>query len=200
MIYLVGGAPRVGKTTLVNHLVQRQPMHAVSTDAIRYMLRRSVPKAALDPDIFIHFSTDIMNLWDKGVDETLEEQNRQSRALWPAMREFIHSYDTDGIDLVVEGVAVLPEFASSLDVEHRSVFIGNRSKEHMQCIKDQAHANEHDWIRHLPDEKFERATEFFRAMSDYFATQCAKYNLPYVEIADDTFDRDLQQAAEQLLN
>lgn len=81
MIYLIGGPPRVGKTTLVKYLVQNHPMHAVSTDAIRYMLRRSVPKEALNPDIFIHFGKDVITLWDQDHEQTLVEQNRQSEAL-----------------------------------------------------------------------------------------------------------------------
>ena len=50
-VLLIGGAPRVGKTTLTLRLLHRQPMLATSTDALRYTLRRIITKET-EPDLF----------------------------------------------------------------------------------------------------------------------------------------------------
>lgn len=199
MIYLIGGPPRVGKTTLVNYLVQKHPMHAVSTDAIRYMLRRSVPKEALNPDIFMHFGQDPLTLWERDHEQTLIEQNRQSEALWPAIREFTHSYDEDGIDLIIEGVAILPEFVSGLDVPHKSVFLGNTGANHSMTIQRQAMQNEHDWMHGHSEADIEKAAEFFALFSSSLQTESVQYGLRYQEVEDDYFEDGLKAAANYLL-
>jgi 2-phosphoglycerate kinase len=199
MIYLIGGSPRVGKTKLVNYVVREHPMHAVSTDAIRYMLRRTVPKEAISPDIFIHFKTDVLETWSKGSEALIEEQNRQSKALWPFIREFINSYQEDGIDLIVEGVAILPEFVKTLDVPNRGIFLGNASESHKSIVIEQAEQNSHDWMRALPPEKMQRATEFFARLSEYFRVEASAHDLAYQEMADTDFEHSLQSAARHLL-
>jgi len=200
MIYLIGGPPRVGKTTLVNYLVQKHPMHAASTDAIRYMLRRAVPREALNPDIFINFHEDVMNTWAlKTPQQTLKEQNKQSKAYWKVLQKYIESYDEDGIDLILEGVAILPEFVKSLSVETRCVFLGNTSEEHLQTIKAYAKANAHDWMHAYSEHELENAAEFFQVMSTFMKDQAGMHNLLYVEMEDSDFDKKLREAAKYLL-
>jgi 2-phosphoglycerate kinase len=200
MIYLIGGPPRVGKTTLVKYLVQRHPMHAVSTDAIRYMLRRSVPREALDPDIFLNFHEDVMATWKVQPPEvTLDEQNRQSKAYWKALEELINSYDVDGVDVIIEGVAILPEFASSLKVLNKSIFMGNLAEQHKQIVMTQARENTHDWMHSYSDEELVAATDFFALMSAFVRDEAEKHGTMYAEIRDDNFEHDLQLLSEQLV-
>ncbi|HEX7368033.1 MAG TPA: AAA family ATPase [Candidatus Saccharimonadales bacterium] len=200
MIYLVGGPPRVGKTTLVKYLVQMHPMHAVSTDAIRYMLRRSVPKEALNQDIFIDFHEDVMGRWNvRSPQQTLDEQNRQSKAYWPALEKLIEAYTEDGVDVVVEGVAILPEFAKLLRDPSRSVFLGNTAESHGEAIRRQAGTNPHDWMHNYGEEELENAAEFFMVMSHFIISEAGRYGFPYVEMVDDDFDGCLRSAAAALL-
>lgn len=199
MIYLIGGPPRVGKTQLVNYLVRQQPMHAVSTDAIRYMLRRAVPESALNSDIFIHFRTDVLELWGRDNQKVLDEQNRQSRAIWPAVVEFMKSYNEDGIDLIVEGVAVLPDLVKGLDFNHKVIFIGNRADTHEDTIKERAAANPRDWMRDLDSETSAKAIAFFKMMSEYLQNEAQANHMSYVEVSDENFEADLERVALQLL-
>jgi 2-phosphoglycerate kinase len=200
MIYLIGGAPRIGKTTLVKHLVRKQPMHAISTDAIRYMLRRSIDRDALPPDIFINFHEDVMARWKiQHPQATLEEQNRQSRAYWPALDQLAQSYDEDGADVIIEGVAILPEFSQQLDVPHKSIYIGNTSPTHAEFVIARAKANEHDWMHNYSDEELASATAFFTHMSKFYRDEAAKYSESYREVRNENYDSDLEAAADALL-
>jgi 2-phosphoglycerate kinase len=194
MIYLIGGPARVGKTKLVSELVRARPMHAVSTDAIRYMLRRTVPKDALDPDLFIYSGVDVLNP-DKTIEERMELQNRESQALWPALNEFIQSYVEDGIDLVLEGVAITPAFVEQLQMINRSVFLVNRSPEHERVIAGQARANEHDWLHDVESAEIATCAEVYRATSDWLVAECEAKGTSYIEVADDNFEMSLSRAA-----
>lgn len=116
------------------------------------------------------------------------------------MIEFIHSYNEDGIDLIMEGVAVLPEFAAKLDVPCKSVFLGNTSSDHAAVIKQQARGNEHDWMYAHSDAEIEKAAEFFALFSSSVQVEAKQYGLRYVEIADGNFEESLSSAAEYLLS
>jgi len=199
MIYLIGGAPRVGKTHLTKLICAQKQVHAVSTDALRYMLRHTIPEN-VSPDIFIHFKTNMLEMWDTNHQSTLEAQNRQSKGLWPYMRALIASYNEDGVDLLLEGVAVLPEFAHGLDVPYKSVFLGNTEANHVTNIRTHARDNAHDWMHVLPDRTIDRASQFFGVMSEYLRAESAKYVQPYAEIRDATYEADLDQAASILLS
>lgn len=199
MIYLIGGAPRVGKSTIVKHIVKQQPMHAISTDAIRYMLRHAVPAEALDPAIFLDFHQDIMNSWSKDPAVTLDEQNQQSKAYWPALKQLLASYDKDGMDIVMEGSAILPAFVSTLGIKNQTVFIGNTSDQHADIIKAQARASEHDWMHAYSDEAIASAASFFKYMSTHLQAEAEHFGMAYFEITDDNFDQSLDLAANYLL-
>jgi hypothetical protein len=116
------------------------------------------------------------------------------------MIEFIHSYDEDGIDLIVEGVAVLPEFAAKLDVPCKSVFLGNTSGDHAAVIKKQARENDHDWMHAHSEKGIEKAAEFFALFSSRVQVESKRYGLRYVEIADSNFEESLGSAADYLLS
>lgn len=175
-------------------------MHAISTDAIRYMLRRSIDREALPPDIFINFHEDVMSRWKiQHPQETLEEQNRQSMAYWPALEQLAKSYDEDGADVIIEGVAILPEFSQRLDVPHRSLYIGNTTAAHAEVVIARARANEHDWMHGYSDEELASATSFFTHMSHFYKNEATKYSEPYREIRNEHYDADLEAAAETLL-
>lgn len=199
MIYLIGGPPRVGKTTLVNYVLQHHPMHAISTDAIRYMLRRSIAHEALDPALLTGFDEEAPNTWDiRHPQIILEEQNAESKALWPALEQLINSYEEDGMDLLVEGVAILPAFSHGLKRASHSVFLGNTSASHIEYIRSAAQQNAHDWMHGYTQDELENAAEFFGHMSGYIKSEAKNYGLSYQEMRDTTFHADLEVAVRQL--
>jgi 2-phosphoglycerate kinase len=196
MIYLIGGAPRVGKTSMVQEAVKLKPMHAVSTDAIRYMLRHSLPKDVLDPALF---SADKDLLSVGKVDEVLTHQNAESEALWLYILQLMQSYALDGCDLLVEGVAVLPSLLSQLELPYKSVIIGNTSPGHEAKIVEIARQNEHDWLHRYTEEEAINSARFFTHMSKWLASECQHSETKYFEINDETFQEDIVAAAKELL-
>ena len=135
----------------------------------------------------------------QSAEQTLEEQNRQSRAYWPHLQKFLESYEEDGVDVILEGVAILPQFTYKLELPHKSIFLGNTSDSHPIVITKQARQNRHDWMHGYTDDEIKSATEFFAVMSRFMREEAARYNLIYQELDDDNFEASLQTTAAKLL-
>lgn len=196
MIYLVGGAPRVGKSNLVKQVVAQHPMYAISTDAIRFLVRRSVPPEQLDP---------ALKLWNPATealpptDQIMEAQNAESHALWPLVVDFMQSYVDDGHDLLVEGVTVLPELVTQLSFPYRCIILGNDSPGHAEQVTKAAQDNPYDWLHDDRSHQITQYIAFFEAMNAWVRGECKTYAVPYYNISDKMFHEDLEKAAQQLL-
>lgn len=97
-LYLIGGAERSGKTTILNKILTKKPMIAVQTDAIRDSLKRSV-------------TGDVS----------------QGELVWNTILGLISYYDNKSIDLIIEGIEITSERIKSLNLKNlliKSVFVG----------------------------------------------------------------------------
>lgn len=196
--FLVGGTPRVGKTTLTLEFLKRQPVMATSTDAIRYMLRRVLTEPS-EPDLFDlgKFTSNEPERRSRLIDspeEIIALQNRESDVVWRATANFIRSNLEDGYDVLVEGTAVMPQAVSRADFPYAAVFLGNQSEQHVRNIVDSARNNPNDWMHNLDDETIRAFAIFNRAFSQHIQEEAEKYNLPYIEVSDDNFHADLETA------
>jgi 2-phosphoglycerate kinase len=84
--------------------------------------------------------------------ELIDYVRKESYVVWKAVEAFIKREDDEGRDILIEGVAILPELMSQLkDIPHRVVFIGNQGGNHKENIKKSAEENEYDWMRDVND-------------------------------------------------
>ena len=202
-VYLIGGTPRVGKTTLLLRTISKQPMLATSSDAIRYMLRQVISRDA-KPDLF-HLGKFTSNdperveyLKTHSMD-IVNVQNKEAVIVWKSVKDFIHSNLEDGFDVLIEGIHILPEFVKQLDCDYKAVFLGNKSDNHFQTILNFARKNENDWMHSLEDETIEAFSIFNKTFSQYIETEANKYDLTYIEMHDDNFESDIESALDSLL-
>jgi 2-phosphoglycerate kinase len=201
--FLIGGTPRVGKTSLTLRFLKEKPILATSTDAVRYMMRRIIKEddepalfhlgkyTSNDPERQAHLrnhSSDIITI-----------QNNESTIVWRSVKDLIESNLADGFDVLIEGIAVLPEFVRQLECEYTAVFLGNQSDQHHQTILDTARKNRDDWMHDLDDQTIEAFAIFNKTFSRYVEDEANKYGLRYIEIHDDTFEHDIGQALDFLL-
>ena len=202
--YFIGGTPRVGKTTLAMHLIQTKPMLGSSTDAIRYLLRRVVKEEDY-PDLF-HLGKYTSNdpnqriFLEEHPQEMIDIQNNESRLVWESVNNFVKSNLEDGFDIVLEGIAILPELLSQVDYDYSVVFLGNQSDNHFQTILNSARNNPDDWMHDLEDETIKAFFAFNQAFSLYIQQQAKKFNYNYIEIHDDNFTNDINEALSSLLS
>jgi 2-phosphoglycerate kinase len=196
VIYLVGGPPRTGKTKLAEHVIREHPMHAISTDAIRYMLRRTVPKHELSGDLFLSSEKHIRT---GSLQHILKDQNDESEALWPYLVEIMNSYQADNYDLLLEGVAVIPWLLNKLEFPYRAIIIGNSDETHDAKVIELASSNDHDWLHHHDPGEAAIFTKFFAHMSDWLKQEADRYGIDYHVMHDESFEDDLLQATHRLL-
>lgn len=191
MIFLLGGAPRVGKSIISGEIRQRYAVSVVSTDTLGAVLENTLsPEAAPDLFVFSRFNempaADRVKLMVNDPAELVDYVRRESRVVWKAVEAFIRREEDEGRDALIEGVAVLPELVNQLeDIPHRVVFIGNQGSKHQENIKKYAEENEHDWMRGVSDEYVCAFSMFVERMSAFIEQEAKKYGFEYIEMDEE---------------
>jgi len=137
MIFLLGGPPRVGKSIISSKIRQKSAVSVVSTDTLGAVLENVLsPDAAPDLFVFDKFNempmTERVKLIMTNPTELVDYVRRESHVVWKAVETFVRRENDAGRDVLIEGVAVLPELMSQLEgIPHRVVFIGNQGENHI---------------------------------------------------------------------
>jgi 2-phosphoglycerate kinase len=193
MVFLLGGPPRVGKSIISSEIGQKHALNVVSTDTLGAVLENVLsPETA--PDLFVFGQFNEMpiparvKLMMKDPAELIDYVRKESHVVWKAVEAFIRREDHEGRDVLIEGVAVLPELMSQIkDIPHRVVFIGNQGENHKENIKKSAEENEHDWMRGVSDQYIGAYAMFLMRMSAYIEQEAKKYGFEYIEMDNELF-------------
>ena len=193
MIFLLGGAPRVGKSIISSEIRQKYAVSVISTDTLGAVLENALSLDAV-PDLFVfsHFNempvADRVKLMMNDPVELIDYVRRESSVVWKAVETFIRREEDEGRDALIEGVAVLPELVSQLeDIPHRVVFIGNQGNKHKENIKKYAEVNECDWMRGVSDQYICAFAIFVVRMSAFIEEEAKKYGFEYIEMDEELF-------------
>jgi len=193
MIFLLGGAPRVGKSIISSEIRQKHAVSVVSTDTLSAVLENALsPEATPDLFVFSRFYempvADRVKLMVNDPAELIDYVRRESRVVWKAVETFIRREEEEGRDALIEGVAVLPELVNQLeDIPHRVVFIGNQGNKQKENIKKYAEENEHDWMRGVSDQYVCAFAMFVERMSAFIEQETKKYGFEYIEMDEELF-------------
>ena len=188
MIFLIGGPPRVGKSIISSEIRQKRAVSVVSTDTLGAVLENVLsPEAAPDLFVFGKFHempiAERVKLIMKDPAELIGYVRKESYVIWKSVEAFIRRENNEGRDILIEGVAILPELMSQLeDIPHRVVFIGNQGGNHKENIKKSAEENEHDWMRDVNDQYIGAFAMFVKRMSGYIEQETKKYGFKYIEM------------------
>lgn len=200
--YFIGGVPRVGKTTLTHRFLEKRPVLAASTDAIRYTIRKVI-NPEVEPKLFsllgLVQSNDTLGLLHSDPKQVIQMQNDESEIVWDSVLNFVKSNLEDGFDVLIEGVAILPNKLANVDFDYSAVFLGNRSLTHHKMILNSVEENPHDWMNTLQKETINDFANFFTEYSEYFRKECEMHNQTYVEVLDSDFETSLDNALTELL-
>ena len=193
MIFLLGGPPRVGKSIIANEIRQKHAVSVVSTDTLGAVLENVLsPDSAPDLFIFDKFNkmrmAERVELITKNPAKLFDCVKKEGHVVWKAVDAFTRRENDEGRDVLIEGVAILPELVSQLDDRsHRVVFIGNQGQNHKENIKKSADENEHDWIRDVSDQYISAFALFINRMSTYLEQDAKKYGFEYIEMDKELF-------------
>jgi len=205
MIYFVGGPPRVGKSIIARAVARQHGISAVSTDSLGAVLETVLDSEA-EPGLFAvskfneMAESDRIRLMEENPARRIEYQIKESEAVWRAVEPFVSREQDEGRDLVVEGVAVLPELVARLKgVDYRVVFVGNQGHRQRENINRSVKQNEHDWMRHASDEYIDAFAAFVVAMSSYIEKEASRYEFEYIEMNGRPFDDAVADVVASLL-
>ncbi|OHU47302.1 hypothetical protein BKG82_27000 [Mycobacteroides chelonae] len=172
---LIGGAARVGKTTLARRLVQQCPSELVHLDHLLHALKTVAAQQTLNalrkaPSI----NTNTPHQW-------LSELRERDRALWAAAREHVNA--ARGEPIIVEG-GLWPDWLPELEQDHTAIFIVDTGDSADRLV-DIAEANPQSWMaqRKWSEEKIRRWASYNRFRSEMIADLAAAHDYPVFDVA-----------------
>lgn len=202
IIYFIGGAPRSGKTTIMQKLNVRHPILSASTDAIRNVSKGMIQPED-NPELFKvnagnYASVEYQKLLIENPQEALRQEEAQSEEVWKSVLDFIGYYQRDGKEAAVEGVAILPKELAKVDFDYKVVYV--IAKNQTEAIIEHALKDVNDWL-HKYDERAVRAfCDFNVYWNKYYKEEALKYGFPIVEIDAENFDSGINNAVDILLS
>lgn len=201
-IYFIGGAPRTGKTTVVEALLKQKPLLAASTDAIRSVAKGLVSPTA-NPRLHkvergaFGSETHVTNM-KNDPKLVLDQEIGEAEETWKSVLDFVSYYQQDGKDAVVEGVAILPSKLAKVDFDFKAVFIVNLSDQTNEIL-NHAQQSPNDWLNKYTDETIRLYASFIRLWNQFYADEAKKYGFAVIEIDPEVFQGSIDNTVSLLI-
>ncbi len=213
-LYLIGGSPRAGKSTIATKVMQQLQIHTVSCDALRCATRNvlfgepyvSVERIHFDGDVTFHRPGSLeqhRREFTYGTEHGEEELN------WRAIEGVINHYDRQGQDVMLEGVTITPERVHSLkltSLDVAAVFVGFSSPGYADTILSHAKKNPKDWVNLAVqesggDEQAFRGWVAEEVVASQQRREAAEgFGYGYFDLSASAFSEHVDNAATYLLN
>lgn len=160
MIYLIGGAARVGKTTLAKMILKRNEIPFDSTDMLWHAFKDCQPERA----------------WKDGW-ENIPDQ------FFPFLRKFVDHAVQTLPNYVIEGDSFFPAHAAALmkDFPVKACFLG-MTKMNLADIKKYTEHN--NWIDSVPQAVQETIPAKLVQDSAMFASEAKRLRIPYFDLTE----------------
>ena len=115
IVYLIGGPPGGGKTTLGRHLGQRLDLPSLTIDDLRTAIR---PMASEETHLDLHrvgLPNHIEYFTKTSASQMVSDALAQHVALWPAIESVIRKHARWGPGIVIDGWHLIPDMVAELD-------------------------------------------------------------------------------------
>ncbi|MEA3249780.1 MAG: AAA family ATPase [Patescibacteria group bacterium] len=199
MIYLIGGPPRCGKTTLAERLTREMGMSFISADtleniAYRYTRQEDVPR--LFPKTMMRRgegkSSDVMYS-RHSAGQIAQAYIAQSSVTRNAILAVAESSVIDGVNVAIEGHQIHPSVMAELTELHgsqmvRSLVLLRRDVE--KCVADcRKSTAEHDWFirKAQRPETHLLIARMIVKYGKFFEVEADQYHIPTQELDEDFF-------------
>lgn len=205
MIYLIGGSPKCGKTTLAKKLSKSLGIPWISTDTLQCVVKPYADKETF----FKKFPASSQR--EKNNDEKylkyssaeiITAYQQQAKTIYPAIDMFVACEIADGNDFIIEGYHIEPELVLELSKKYpndiRSIFLFKSDKEKFVCdIKKSSTPN--DWIiaRTHNEETYPKIANMVCEYGDFFEKESKKYDFKILNM-DNDFDNQIKEGINYL--
>ena len=181
-LYLVGGAPRVGKSSLAQRLLETDGIPWLPTDVLRTVLRRVLPELdAIDQDP--------VDAW------------RLAEVMYPHVEQAAEVCAEEAERFLIEGFELSPSYPARLraaleGTAVRACFLGHDGF----SIEDLAGYRGPKPQHHgASREELREAAAWIRRRSRELRQECAAADVPYVDVGEVGFEAAMARARRQLL-
>ena len=181
MLYLIGGASRVGKSTLANRILEKEKIAYLDMDWIVHMLMFSAPQLG------ISYASAF----------TLDAFIDKAEKFYPYLYQFV-KYNQPVVDrYVVEGDSILPNHVSQLQKEFdvRACFLGASHISPEIFVK---YKSKNNWITNLNNSQLHELCSWIMDISTYLESECARLHIRYFDVSKNYTDK-VEQAYRHLL-
>jgi putative acetyltransferase len=172
VLYIVGGAPRAGKSMLAQWMLDEQKMAYFPADILMMGLALAMPELGLNPS---------------------DPARTRAPIMWPILRGMAVTILENGEDYLLEGDVLMPthvvELRERFGSAVMSCFIGYESVDSLAKVRDiRRHASgKKDWTNECDDSHLLRIVGEFKSLSEHLRIECAKYELAYFDGSADLF-------------
>jgi 2-phosphoglycerate kinase len=205
MIYLIGGPPKCGKTTLAKTLSKSLGIPWVSTDTLQCVIKPYMNKE--------DFSKKFPTSYQRGKDndekyskfssrEIIEAYQQQAKTVYEAVAMFTVCELTDGNDFIIEGYHIEPEIVAELNLKYpekiKSIFLVKSDEEKfVYDVKKSTTPN--DWIitRTNKEETYQKIANMICEYGNFFEKESEKYGFKVLNM-DNDFDNQIKEARDYL--
>jgi hypothetical protein len=181
-LYLVGGAPRVGKSSLAQRLLELDGIPFLPTDVLRTVLRRVLPELdAIDQD---------------PVDASL-----LAEFMYPHIEQAAEVCVEEVACFLIEGFELSPSYLARLQAaleqtEVRGCFLGHGSFSVEDLAGYRGPKPQH---RGAARAELREAAAWIRRRSRQLREECGEAGVPYVDVGELGFEAAMLQARRLLL-
>lgn len=208
MIYLIGGPPKCGKTTLAKKLADKYQIPWISADTLQNIVWAYTPKekhSTLFPHSYLRGESNDDFYSEHSPQQIIENYVGQGKTTYNAINMMAETYLTDKDDFIVEGYQVTPEIVDTIfkkfDQEHiKAVFLVKYDEQKfIQDIHKSTTPN--DWIiRKTKDEStYGKIAKMVAEYSRYFENEAKKYGFSVFNM-DEDFDKQLDVVEKHLMS
>lgn len=206
MVYLIGGPPRSGKTTLAQNLAIKKGMPYIPVDYLMSVItpyisedeaKQKLPLRTIRKET--NRSNDILYS-EYSSEQIVSLYMHEAETFWPGVENFIKYALYDGHDFIIEGNQLLPHFVQSLIDENNreQIRVVYLYKIDTDDILMGLHANvaKNDWaVNNTKEEKtFLAIAEMISLFGSRIKEECDNYGIETVNM-----DFDFKQKIEKLV-
>ena len=176
MIYLIGSAPRTGKSQIAQRILENKHIPYESVDVIFHMLRQAQPSL--------------------GITHTIPHKERAER-FYPYLKEFINVTKDVFENYTIEGDSFFPSQVHEIQklYEVKVCFLGFS---HIELDSIVSHIGSHKWIQKLSDEELKELPQHIIEVSQQFKEECQKFNMTFFDLSTDYYGQ-IKKAYEFLI-
>jgi 2-phosphoglycerate kinase len=181
-IFLIGGVPTTGKSTVAELVAKRVNLPWISTDQIRDVMR-AVANRKDHPNLFTSEGYNAERFLNEfSAEKIVDIEFEQGGAVWLGIKKFIEDDFTWSKGFVMEGVSLIPELIAELNIagEIRAVFLVDDDADRIREVI--FNRGLFDDAENYPDYVKEKEIAWVKLFSNKIKKEAQKYNYPVIEV------------------